>query len=177
MKNIRKLVFIFTLVSHAAFASLGLDEVSPSLVDVRVSDVATQGKILKRNQMFPIETILVGIPAEITVPNACTDFVGQQQVTKGDVIELNVRGSFNPMMDACIEILPAPVDTVLTVTLQHFNELVPSVGVIKKTLKIDGHIYGLTVNLKSGNVQILSLEDYYDYPLNLDRFEGLAYAN
>lgn len=130
-------------------------EVSPTLADLRLADVASAGVVLKRNSMFPVETIMVGIPATVATQSACTHFVGQETTLVGKHEIITAKGATDPMIDACIDIYPEPVNTVLTTTFQVNNELFKSRPPVSKVVVLDGRRYRVT--LKNAHEVLITL--------------------
>ncbi len=137
--------------------------VARSLSPIEVESVERKGQVLRRNQMFPVETFLVGIPAHVSTGSACVDFAGQQTTVKfvgempsrGRMTTIEVMGSQDPRQEACIEILPAPVHTTLTLEMQHYSEHVTVGNPYVTELVVIGRItYSVSLNPKTEEVRI-----------------------
>lgn len=141
MKVRNYFVGAFLAFSSVSFAtSPVLSEVAQSLKKIKVAEVAKFGKVLKENHHHPYTDILVAIPAKVAEESACTHFVGQQTSKNvNGMVSLSVLGSFDPTVDACIEIYPEPVDTQLTVQMNVVTGgFVPAERIQKQMVQIEG---------------------------------------
>lgn len=92
-------------------------EVASTLHTLEISNVGTEGEVLKQNFFHPTTTFLIGIPAQVNTGSACVDFVGQEtQVQR--LKSIRAVGATNPMQDACIAVMPMPVHTKLTLQMK-----------------------------------------------------------
>lgn len=115
-------LFLFVNASHAR-SIRPLEplrgEVAPVTVEIPVMSVGKTGEVLKENRMHPFTDYLISFPAEISTKSACTSFVGQQNTTNagGTLPVITALGAIDPTQDACIEVMPMPVKTQLTVKM------------------------------------------------------------
>lgn len=139
--------------------------ISPSLVELNNFKIQNRGKILRLNEgrMFP-QTAIIGIPVSINLPSACTSFAGQVEKSIPGPLPLNrvnivppvqykkieILGAINPLPQACIQVVPAPVEVNLTTTVS-----VPSgIETASQIISISGSFYMVTVNFKHNEVHI-----------------------
>lgn len=121
----KKLAFIFSVLPVFAIAtSLHPDtfrkEVAPVLHALDVA-IQSEGEVLKTDHHHPYTDYLIALPASVNTGSACTHFVGQETTAipqRGGAINLRVLGATDPMMDACIAVMPMPVQTNLTVKMR-----------------------------------------------------------
>lgn len=176
-------VLATVVLSASAFALPHTPEVANTLVTLNVTNVESQGKVLKRNKMHPVETITVGIPALVHFPNACTAFAGQETVNprplvmglprpgrpgvdfpigiiapRPQVTTIEAKGSVNPMVDACIMVAVAPQRTHFTVTFRVNNESPVAPRTLTQTVRIHGIDYVVSLNARSEEVTITGPE-------------------
>lgn len=158
MKNVIKKAILASIIAIPAF---GVDVVGRVLNLDEVSVVGRKGEVLKRDHMFPSERILVGVPVRITLPDVCTDIVGQETINAGprrpstmDTFVITVKGSTDQMVDACIAVMPRPVDTNVTVDFVNFNEVIHSNEILTQKVVIGGMAYLVKLNPKTEKVTV-----------------------
>ena len=116
MTSLKTVVLGLSLVPLLSFATHTSD-VSPKIVQLKVGNVSREGTVLRKIRQHPFTRFLVGIPLDVTLKDACTDYVGQQDVTTSVLTRLLTLGAKDPLNDICIDVLPAPVNTQLTLEM------------------------------------------------------------
>lgn len=137
---------LLSLAVLVPFMAVAQDNVAPRLVQLKVSDVESKGEVLKTNRGREIETFIVGVNLKANFPNACTKFVGQSTSKIGHV---TLVGAQNPLISACKALAVAPVDTTITVSIDHNKMLPVASDVVVKLVKIGDAFY--QVKLDTGN--------------------------
>lgn len=156
MKFFQEIALTALTLSTLATAGIVRPEVALTLSDISVDKVAHKGTVLRRNHMFPVESILVGIPATLTTKSACVQFAGQETKREGDLTIIAAKGASDPMLEACIAVMPAPIETVLTLSFGVNNERVyPSIDCITKHVVIGNRSYIVRLNPAQEEVTII----------------------
>lgn len=156
MKTLLNLFFVIAALSTPVFAQT--NETAPVLNELSITEVSAYGNVLKRNEGFgaiPTSQILVGIPVKVSTGSVCVDFAGQQTTQVPGMEVIKAIGATDPMIDACIEIFPMPVDSVLTTTFEiRFDPRVRLSSRQTKIVRIGKDVYTLTLNLGNDSVMI-----------------------
>jgi hypothetical protein len=150
MKHALSIFFVVGTLGAGAHAHVG--DVSPTLTELNVVRVGQRGEVLKRDGVRTRVRYVVGIPATIDPGSACTQFVGQETVN--DVIK--VKGASDPVNDACIAVMPAPVETVLTVDF-HIHQVVPRPSVHMKHVRIGRNTYLVSLDTANDSVTVANI--------------------
>lgn len=167
MKFARKLLLTASVMPLFAFGtSLHPDtfrnEVSPVLVNVNVAKVAKAGYVLKERNARPFTDVLIAIPATVSTGSVCTTFVGQETIEPkgGPASVIQAKGVTDPTQDACIEIFPEPIKTVLTVNMHILTGgFVPAGNLQKKLVKIEGAgLYSVELEMNTDKVTIRKMK-------------------
>ncbi len=165
MKSLSLLVLGLSLVTNLAQArSLHPDtfrgEVAPVLSEIEVTKVAKYGEVLKSSHRRPFSNFLIAIPVSVNPGSACTSFVGQQISEKvagnGKVPTIRMMGASDPVQDACIAVMPAPVKTQLTFNMQVLTGgFVPADDIQRQLVQIMPlGLYSVTLNMGNQSVTV-----------------------
>jgi len=140
-------------------------EVAPSLFEISLNEVGSEGEILKQTDK---NVYLVGIPTTIQTGSVCVRFVGQKTVTYHRAMRTNdlslptttyikAIAARDPVNNVCIMIYPPPVETFLSIEVRvsDLDEGSQNVG-----LRVGGKIqhYKVSLDTTSEKVSIEPVE-------------------
>lgn len=158
MHFFQKVAFVVGLIPVLASASAMANEVSSTLAPISATVVSNQGVVLKTTNLHPFTTFVIGIPAQVLSPSACTAFVGQQNTVlpNSNVLRITVMGASDPVNDMCIAVMPTPVDTQLTFTMKvTTGGFAPANQFQTAFVQVGNAVYQVTLNLATQQVSIL----------------------
>lgn len=167
MKTFYSALLALTLVSGAASArSLHPDtfkQAAPVLRQLEVTNVANEGVVLRERHQHPFTEFLVGLPVTINTGDACTQFVGQQtnrnDSRRATQPRITAVGASNPLMDACIAVMPEPVNTNLSLAMSILTGgFVPAKPLHTQIVEISGAgLFVVELNIHENTVKIAPL--------------------
>jgi len=168
MNAVAKTVLGFFFVTTASFAtSLHPNtfhtDVAPSLHKIKITEVGSRGSVLRSRTQHPFTEFLIGIPAKVSTESACTTFVGQNVTSPRSpkfFPSISAMGATDPLIDACIEIFPAPVDTTFTVSMKVVTGgIVAAKEIQHQVVQIEGNgLYSVILDMGNNSVRIKSLK-------------------
>ena len=135
-------------------------EVAPVLSQIEVTNVALKGEVLKENSMHPYTNFTIAIPVMVSTGSACTTFVGQQtKIEESGLQSIQMMGSTDPIVDACIEIFPMPVKSLLTFNFQVVTGgFVPADPIQTQIIQIlPLGMYEVTLNMNNNSVTVRAI--------------------
>lgn len=148
------------IVQASSFAAI---DAANTLVQLKISKVETRGYVFPRSGGYPMEVVHVGIPVEVRLPDACTEFVGQELT--GDVrpganivpptIKFTVKGARSSLTEACIQVLPRPVETHLVLPFTIFNNGFVPAGPVSKLVQIGDKSFQVRLDPQTNKVTIV----------------------
>lgn len=142
------------LVSFSQANALTI-ETAPILHELDGVVSSSEGIVIERNQMFPVEEVFVGIPVRINTGSACTAFVGYETKIQSAVDTVTFKGASDAVNTDCIAVMPQPVDAILPVKLfinNHSSNRVTNSST--KVVRIAGKTYRVKYDQSSGDVTI-----------------------
>ena len=111
---LKSVVLGFTALS--VVASAGVAQVaSPVLNKLEITQVASEGKVLKERRNHPYTNFLVGVKVRVATNSACVKLAGQVNAGTKQLLEVSAIGSSNPVNDVCVAVMPMPIEAVFTV--------------------------------------------------------------
>lgn len=130
-------------------------EVAPVLQTLSVQNVASEGVVLKQDHFHPTTSFLIGIPAQVDTRSACVDFVGTE-TRVGAITSIRAVGSSNPVMDACIAVMPMPVTTQITLKMDVVTGgFVPAARIQQRIVDISGAgRFSVTLDMSTERVSV-----------------------
>lgn len=133
-------------------------DIAPTLRELSIVNVQTTGRVLKNTYQHPFSTFLLAIPAEIELPDACTEFVGQKTTPRmgvNKIARLQAIGAFDPLTDACIAVEVPPVKTTLTYAMKVLTGgILPAQGNVNDLIRLGNRTYKVTLNVDTMAVTV-----------------------
>lgn len=114
MKNL----FLSALVLVGGLSQAASD-VAPRISELRVERVARQGEVVSERDFRPFTHFKITVPVTVNAGSACTSFAGQETRMEASHLQvIRMVGASDPLIDACIEILPEPIETRMVVEMK-----------------------------------------------------------
>jgi hypothetical protein len=158
MKKVQLFLLSLAFVGVAANAASQSD-VAPVLRSLDVN-VQLTGEVLKTDRVHPYTYFLIGIPVSVFTGDACTQFVGQESTDeRAGLKSIHAMGASDPINTACIDILPQPVKTTLTVQMKVLTGgFVPAQPIQTQIVQILPHgLYEIRLDLRNDSVTVRQL--------------------
>ena len=156
MKNLSLLVVALAVVSSVSFARTPMRaDVAPVLGELAVSQVAEFGEVVKKQDLrHPFTKYVIAIPVTVSTRSACTSFAGQQtsvQPGAGNLQVIKMLGASDPVNDVCIAVMPRPVQTQITVSMNVLTGGFAAADSIQRQIVQIAQLGLYTVTLDMGN--------------------------
>jgi hypothetical protein len=145
-------------IASPVFAFSSAPKIASRIVPLAISNVGKVGSTLKIDHGVDFATALVAIPVEVTLPDACTTFAGQETTalksgvgTVAPNASLTLKGLQDPQDPACISVAVLPKPVLLTLPIRYaLNTFVLDAS---RTVKI-GNAGSYTVSLASDSEKV-----------------------
>lgn len=134
----KSVVLGLTALSTVASANVRVST-APVLNKLEITQVASEARVLRERRHHPYTDFLVGVKVRVATNSACVKLAGQVNGGTKQLLEVTAIGASDAVNDACIAVMPMPIESVFTVDFPVLTGgIVASPRFVKKIVQFNG---------------------------------------
>lgn len=131
-------------------------ELVPNVITAEITELAPKGYVAQAITNHPYTDYLIALPGKVTTGDACTRFVGQEVKATKMGTKLKALAVVDPMVHACIQIVPAPQKATFNFTMKVVTGgFVPADRYHQENVEVEGlGLFEVTLDMHTNLVSV-----------------------